>query len=150
MGVITASDLMLAGQTTEVKKVFACTSQLVSISLSSLLDEPNKQTAFYSNVTNLLYMHCLMAFLQWEGHDIGLRMVGGSRVTLDMIQSDRIAQMSLFMNVGYYVGELGLIRWVWSYRYKNNMIFLPLASMTYTTPSYVATFLAPPWTRTAC
>lgn len=110
-GHVTISDLLKAGQTTEMKKVLDCTSQLSSISLSSLKDNTQRQIAFYCNVTNLLYAHALMRFLQEEGTEEGRRIMGGTRLTANVLQSDKIAMVTFYTKVGYYIGELGLVRY---------------------------------------
>ena len=102
-GHIDVKDLITAVKTTEMKKVFACASKLATVSLSSLQDQQNKQIAFFSNVTNLLYAHALMVFVQRkEGVVFG---------SLNVLQLDKIAQMAFFSRVGYYIGELGLVRY---------------------------------------
>ena len=93
-----------------MKKVLNCTSQLSSISLSSLKDDMDRQLSFYCNVTNLLYAHSLMKFLQEEGKEEGRKMMGGVRLSVNVLQSDKVAMVTLFNRVGYYIGELGLVR----------------------------------------
>lgn len=89
-----------------MKKIFACTSKLASISLESLRSDSSKQIAFFSNVTNLLYAHALMVLVQESlDHEVFTR-----GITLNALQSDKVAQLSYFSHVGYLVGELGLVR----------------------------------------
>ncbi len=109
-GHLTAADLLKAGQSTEMRKVFQCTSQLATVSLSSLKEDSNRQLAFYCNVTNLLYAHTLMMFLLEEGTEKGRGMMGGATLSATVLQSDKIAMVTLFSRVGYHIGELGLIR----------------------------------------
>ena len=110
-GHLSAKDLLLAGQTTEMRKVLQCTSQLSAVSLSSLKDDCDRQISFYCNVTNLLYAHALMKFLQEEGKEEGRKMFGGARLSANVLQSDKVAMVTLISRVGYYIGELGLIRY---------------------------------------
>ena len=103
-------NLLSASQTTEMKKILSCTSQLASVSLSSLRNQPNRQIAFFCNVVNLLYAHAIITFLQWEGQEEGWKLFGGTHISLGVLQSDRVVQSLLFSRVGYHIGDLGLVR----------------------------------------
>ncbi len=109
-GHLSAKELLLAGESTEMRKVLQCTSQLSTVSLASLKDDTDRQISFYCNITNLLYAHALMKFLQEEGKEEGRKMLGGARLSANVLQSDKIAMLTLISSVGYYIGELGLVR----------------------------------------
>lgn len=104
-GQIGVHDLLAASNRTEMKKVLSCTVKLASISLSSLQNEPNRQIAFFSNVTNLLYGHALIFFVQ--NASLYQSALG---ISLNVLQTDKLAQIAYFSRVGYVIGELGLVR----------------------------------------
>lgn len=122
-GHVTINDLLKAGKTTEMRKVLECTSQLISVSLISLKDNLSRQIAFFCNVTNLLYAHALIKFLQEEGTEEGRRMMGGTRLSANVLQSDKIATVTFYTKVGYYIGELGLVRYL--EKNSHNSIYCP-------------------------
>ena len=96
----------------EMKELLAKTLVLASVDLSSL-DTPSRQMAFYSNVANVLYAHAIMAYLAsgLEGEGPGrLSMLHGAGVSTATMQSSRIVQAAYFSKVGYYIGQLGLVR----------------------------------------
>ena len=103
-GKILASDLKSAYKMTEMKKVLSCTSKLASVSLSSLKNEPNRQIAFFCNVTNLLYCHAIMYIINVSDD------ISATGLSLASLESDKLAKIAYFSRVGYVIGELGLVR----------------------------------------
>ena len=103
-GKIKAQDLKNAYKMTEMKKVLSCTVKLATISLSSLRDDPNRQIAFFSNVTNLLYCHAIMYIIHISEE------ISATGLSLNALQSDKLAKIAYFSRVGYFIGEAGLVR----------------------------------------
>ena len=105
-------ELKAAYTNPEMKELLAKTVALASVDLSTL-DTPSRQMAFYSNIANFLYAHAIMAYLagDLEGEGPGrLSMLLGAGVSMATMQSSRIVQAAYFSKVGYYIGQLGLVR----------------------------------------
>lgn len=105
-------DLLKAYGSPEIKDLLSKTPLLARADLSQL-DTAAKQTAFLCNVTNILYAHATMAFLassQGEGTDTELRTLINGSVSLTTMMASRVAQATYFSRVGYYIGQLGLVR----------------------------------------
>ena len=112
-GVVTPDDLVQIYESQEIQKVLRGSAQLAVVDLSQL-DTPIKRLVFYSNVTNLLYAHALMAYFVSLSHTRGS---GGHPNSLTenevrmfpSIQSSRILQFTYFTKIGYLIGQLGLV-----------------------------------------
>ena len=110
-GVLGPEELVHAYNSSEMKKLIAKTPLLAGIDLAAL-DTPAKQMTFYSNVANFLYAHALMVYLACEAEGSQLSTLSGSGVTMATMQSNRLVQAAYFTKVGYYIGQLGLVRLV--------------------------------------
>ena len=105
-------ELKSAYNNPEMKALIARTPVLAGFDLATL-NTPSRQMAFYSNIANFLYAHAVMAYLaaDHEGEGPGkLSMLVGAGISMATMQSSRIVQAAYFSKVGYYIGQLGLIR----------------------------------------
>ena len=73
------------------------------------LSGSDQRTVFYSNVSNILYAHSIMAFAAAEKDSGLLGNLTGDTVSPLLAIKDMV-QAAFFGRVGYYIGELGLVR----------------------------------------
>ncbi len=118
-GTLSPKDLACAYRNPQIQKVLSKTPSLASIDLT-LLGSLTKKMIFYTNITNLLYLHtvlryCAEACSSPEGTAGGLGETpstggrGEGVVSLSMLESSKVIQTVFFMKFGYRIGQLGLI-----------------------------------------
>lgn len=101
-----AKDLLNVYNSPEMKELICETRLLASVDLSTL-DSCTKLTAFYSNVVNFLYAHCVMVCAAGEDGE-GSALLRG-QASLAELQKSSVLQAAVFSHLGYRVGQLGLV-----------------------------------------
>lgn len=109
-GTVTTEELLTIYKSPKMKKLVSKTHLLSSVDLQTL-NTTAEQVSFYCNIVNFLYAHCLMVCVAGEqgGSETADRILQQSMVSLTELQRSPVLQAGLFSQLGYHIGQLGLI-----------------------------------------
>lgn len=109
-GTVTSEELLTIYKSPKMKKLVSKTHLLSSVDLQTLKTTA-EQVSFYSNVVNFLYAHCIMVCVAGEHGKSGTAagILRQSMVSLTELQRSPVLQAGVFSQLGYHVGQLGLI-----------------------------------------
>ena len=113
-GCVGLKELCHAIQYPDVINVMADTSLLAGIDLQSL-DTDYKKTVFYANLTNLLYCHTMLLYGLCQAESPVLQLMPTLIPLLNTLDDGSwLSYLTLFSCVGYQVGQLGIIRYIYN------------------------------------